>query len=165
MVAATRQSATTLVELAAVAAATCVVAALIYSAYRTYDVKRQVADGIAVGSELIPIVTELFHRHGEVPADLHAAGDPLAAQSHIVESVKIVDGRIDIVYSERADPAIAGRQVSLTPFETAGRTVVWVCGNQIPGAGLKPLGFAGGGLRSQQIPTTIERRYLSPHCR
>jgi hypothetical protein len=167
MAAATRQSAVKLVELAAAIAVTCILAAVAYSAYRTYEGKRQVADGIAVASELIPFVTEHFRRHGEVPTNLDAFGGslPRLPLGSIVRSVSVVDGRIDVVYDDQADAAIAGRQLSLTPFETVERSVVWICGNRIPDPGLEPLGFAGGGRSSVQIPTTIERRYLSRHCR
>lgn len=161
-----RRSAFTLGELAAVLAATSVVAALIYSAYRTHTVRSQVRAGIAVANELIPEVTEFFHRHGEAPATLEDAGlggeEPA---SPVVESVQVVDGRIDVLFGERADPAIAGRQISLTPYETANRGVVWMCGNQLPGPGLQPLGFASGARQAVQIPASIDARYLSAACR
>ena len=75
------------------------------------------------------------------------------------------DGRIDIIYGGQADSAIAGRRISLTPYETAAPDIVWLCGNEIPEPGLQPLGFAGGGCQARQIPTTIEARYLPPACR
>jgi hypothetical protein len=82
-----------------------------------------------------------------------------------VASVAISDGRIDIRYESGADPVIAGHTLSLTPFETASRDVVWVCGNALPGAGLEPLGFAGGAQRAVQTITTIDPRYLPSECR
>jgi len=87
------------------------------------------------------------------------------ASSTVVASVTIVDGRIDVLYGSLADPALAGRQISLTPYETVDRHVVWTCGNRVPGPGLEPLGFAGGGRTAVQLPTTIEPRYLSRSCR
>jgi len=160
-----RQSAFTLGELGAVLVATSVVAVLAYSAYRTYAVRKEVSAGIALANELIPAVTESFHRHGEVPATLEP---PLAYSEHVspfVESVTIVAGRIDVLYGAQADPSIAGRRISLTPYETVDGNVVWLCGNETPGPGLKPLGFAGGSRQAAQIPTTIEARYLSGPCR
>jgi hypothetical protein len=160
-----RRSAFTLGELGAVLAATSVVAALAYSAYRTYDIRKDVTAGIALANELIPAVTEFFHRHGEVPATLEPPLTHRASASPVVESVTVVGGRIDVLYGRWADPSIAGRRISLTPYETAGGNVVWLCGNQMPGLGLKPLGFAGGGRQAAQIPTTIEARFLSGPCR
>lgn len=138
-----RQSAFTLGELGAVLAATGVVAALAYSAYRTYIVRKEVSAGIAVANELIPAVTEFFHRHGEVPATLEAPVGRSEHASPFVESVTIVAGRIDVLYGAQADPSIAGHRISLTPYETVEGNVVWLCGNETPDPGLRPLGFAG----------------------
>jgi type IV pilus assembly protein PilA len=159
------QSAFTLAELGAVLAATSIVAALAYSAYRTYAVRKEVSAGIALANELIPAVTELFHRHGEVPATLEPSLAHAEHASPFVESVTIVAGRIDVLYGAQADPSIAGRRISLTPYETVDRNVVWLCGNETPEPGLKPLGFAGGSRQAAQTPTTIEARYLSGSCR
>ncbi len=164
---AVRRSAFTLGELAAVVAATGIVIAAGYSAYNSYRVTHEVAEGITVASELIPAVTEFYHRHGEVPSQpelAYPAGTALAS-SAVVGSVTVVDGRIDVLYGPQADPAIAGRQISLTPYETVDRHVVWICGNRMPGPGLELLGFAGGGRRAAQISTPIEPRYLPPSCR
>jgi hypothetical protein len=162
----TRRSAFTLAELAAAVAATCVVIAAGYSAYTTYRVKHEVAEGITVASELIPAVTEFFHRHGEVPTERELTYSVGAlAPSTVVGSVTVVDGRIDVLYGPLANPAIAGRQVSLTPYETVDRQIVWLCGNRVPAPGLEVLGFAGGGRTAAHVATTIEPRYLSRSCR
>lgn len=160
-----RVSALTLGELGAVLAATSVVAVLAYSAYRTYAVRNEVSAGIVLASELIPAVTEFFQRHGEVPGTLEPPLGHSAHASPFVESVTIVDGRIDVLYGERADPSIAGGRISLTPYETVERHVVWLCGNETPDPGLQPLGFAGGSRQAAQIPTTIEARHLPGRCR
>jgi hypothetical protein len=70
-----------------------------------------------------------------------------------------------LTFGNAASDAIAGRRLSLTPYETVSRKVVWLCGNAIPGPGLHPLGFAAGGPHAQQIPTTVESRYLPARCR
>jgi hypothetical protein len=162
-----RRSAFTLGELGAVVAATGIVIAVGYSAYNTYRVKHEVAEGITVASELIPAVTEFFLRHGEVPAqrDLTYPIGSALTSSAVVGSVTVIDGRIDVLYGPLADPAIAGQQLSLMPYETVDRHVVWICGNRVPGPGLEPLGFAGGGRKAVQLSTTIEPRYLSSSCR
>jgi Tfp pilus assembly protein PilE len=163
-----RRSAFTPLELVAVVATTAIVAALSYSAYRTYDVRGQVHEGLAAAGEIRPRVEEFFRRRGEVPTDLAAvtlqsSGSPEA--SEIIEAVTVVDGRIDILFGARADASIAGRTISVTPYETADMQVIWVCGNEEPGTGLVPLGFAGGGRQASQVPTTVEDRYLSSNCR
>jgi hypothetical protein len=160
-----RRSALTLGELGAVFAATSVVAMLGYSAYRTCAVREEVSGGIALANQLIPTVTEFFHRHGEVPAALESPLVLTGPSSTFVKSVTIVDGRIDVLYGAQADPAIAGRHISLIPYETAVGHVVWLCGNETPEFGLEPLGFASGGRQAVPLPTTIEARFLSGTCR
>ena len=159
-----RRSAFTFVELIAVVGATTIVVALAHSVYRTYRVRAQVAEGIALAAELIPPVTEHFRRYGEVPAEVPTPGAAVPANT-VVEAVDVVDGRIDVVYGERTDPVIARRRLSLTPYETADAHVVWICGNRAPGPGLMPLGFAGGGRQAVPIATAIAPRYLTRDCR
>ena len=164
----TRRSAFTALELVTVVATTAIVAAVAYSAYRTYQVRAEVDDGLAAASEMMPYVDDFFRRHGEVPPDLDALRPHAAASLEggaVVETVNVVDGRIDVLFGAGADPSIAGRRISVTPYETADMQVVWVCGNESPGPGLVPLGFAGGGRQASQEPTTIEDRYLSSDCR
>ena len=163
-----RRSAFTPLELVAVVATTAIVAAVGYSAYRTYDIRDQVQEGVSAAGEIMPHVEEFLRRHGEVPTDLaalppHSSGSPEA--NAVVEAVTVVDGRIDVLFGASANPSIAGRTISVTPYETADMQVVWVCGNEAPGLGLVPLGFAGGGRQASQVPTTVEDRYLSSDCR
>jgi type IV pilus assembly protein PilA len=162
-----RRSAFTLGELAAVLAATCTLGVLGHTGYRTHQVRSEVARAIAGASELIPAVTEHYRRHGEVPAQQNFEDAAVAAfaPTAAVSSVTIVDGRIDVLFGPLADPAIAGRRISLTPYETVDRHVVWVCGDRRPGPGLEPLGFAAGGRSAVPLATTIEPRYLSQPCR
>jgi type IV pilus assembly protein PilA len=149
-------------------AVTAVVAAAAVSAYRTYRVRSEIAHTVELSSSIRSRVAAAFHKTGLPPASLEEAGlaaDSRGALWEYVESVEVVDGRLDIRFGDRASGAIAGRTLSLTPFETAGRDVVWVCGNEPPSAGLAPLGFAAGGRRAVQPVTTIDRRYLPSACR
>ncbi len=157
----------TLVELVIVLAATLVIGAVGASAYQTYTVRAEIAAAIALASPAVDNVTATFRRTGTPPIDEHAAGlEPIADLSTTaVESIGVANGRIEIRFGAATDAAIAGRTLSLTPFETATLHVVWVCGNQIPGVGLNPLGFAGGAQQAVQVLTTIEARYLPPTCR
>lgn len=158
----------TLIELVATLAVTALIAAIAYSAYRTYAVRDQIAATVVRSEPLQTRVAASFRRNGVPPGDAAEAGVPHDAGSALggyVASVAISDGRIDILYSDTADSAIAGQVLSLTPYETAGRDVVWVCGNALPGAGLEPLGFAGGVRQALQALTTINARYLPSACR
>jgi type II secretory pathway pseudopilin PulG len=155
----------TWIELLGVLAVTAVLGAVGTSAYRTYGVRAQIADAVLASAGYQRSVERAFRSTGLVPET--AAALPLAAAngSEFVDVVDVIDGRVDLQFGRFADAAIAGRRLSLTPFETASQNIVWICGNRVPGPGLKPLGFAGGGHQSVQVVTTIEPRYLPSPCR
>jgi type IV pilus assembly protein PilA len=158
----------TVAEVVAVIAVTAVVVALIASAIRTYSVRAQIGAVIDYAAQAEPAIAREFMRAGEAPADAEfdSFGGPHgAAGERFVGAITVSAGRIDVTFGNAADAAIAGRTLSLTPYETVELEVVWVCGNEIPEPGLKPLGFSGGGRQSVQIPTTVESRYLPPACR
>jgi Tfp pilus assembly major pilin PilA len=158
----------TAVELLATVAVTAVVAAVLASAYRTHVVRAQVAAAIAQTAATRARVEEAYAKNGEPPIDRRPAGlaaDPSSGTSGVVSAIEVDNGRIDISFGDAADPAIRGGFLSLTPYETAGREVVWVCGNKVAGAGLKPLGFAGGSVQAVQRVAGIEPRYLPTGCR
>jgi type IV pilus assembly protein PilA len=158
----------TLLELLIVIAVPGILGALATSAFRTYSVRAQIADGIQKAASWQRRTEHAFQPSGQVPTDTWQTDVPAGSvdpPSPYVDSVEVVDGRLDLTYGRQAHAAIAGRRLSLTPYETAGQEVVWVCGNEIPGPGLKPLGFVGGGRQAVQIPTTVDARYLPPTCR
>ena len=158
----------TLIELVIALAITGIVAALAVSAYRTYSVRAQVAEGLRLLENLQSPIIDAFELNDEPPADRLGANlstNPADTSARYVSSVNVSNGRIDLRFGNNAHPAISQRTLSLTPYETANLAVVWICGNQIPGLGLKPLGFAGGGRQAVQIPATVEARYLPATCR
>jgi type IV pilus assembly protein PilA len=155
-------------ELALVVAVTALVAGLGASAYKTYVVRREVTASVGFAADAQEHVTRAFKRYGEPPSDREASGLPSSrGDSHdrYVDWIDVVDGRVDLHFGNEADAAIAGRTLSLTPFETADLEVFWVCGNRVAGAGLKPLGFANGARQAVQVVTPIEPRYLPSTCR
>jgi type II secretory pathway pseudopilin PulG len=156
------------VELAIVLAVTALLIGLGASAYKTYVVRGQITQSLAVAARAQVQVAESFRRDGEPPADRVSAGlsrDGTADRGAYVDSLEVVDGRIDLRFGGGADPALAGRTLSLTPFESADRDVFWVCGNHLAGAGLHPLGFANGARQAVQVVTQIAPRYLPSTCR
>ena len=155
-------------ELAIVLAVTALIAGLGASAYTTYVVRGQISQSLALAAHAQRQVALAFERDGDPPANREAAGLSRTKsddQGRYVDSIDIVDGRIDLHFGDAADAAIAGRTLSLTPFESASRDVFWVCGNRLAGVGLRPLGFANGARQSVQVVTPIEPRYLPPSCR
>jgi type IV pilus assembly protein PilA len=159
-----RSSGFTLIELMIVVAIIGILASLAVSAYQTYTVRAQIAEGLnmAAGAK-VPIV-DAFTNDGVAPADRSAAGmspDATDTRGSYVSAVAITDGRVDITFSgPRAHQDIIGQTVSLTPYATGGSTVVWRCGNAgIPGGGAL---LPGG---ANHLPPTVQPRYLPSSCR
>ena len=158
----------TLLEGILALAATVLVGAVGATALRTYLARAEIEESVAFAKYAQDQITRSFRRTGSPPADGASAGfssDDLRDTGRYVAEIRIVDGRIDLVFGAEASGALEGRTLSLTPFETADGQVVWVCGSKAPGVGLQPLGFAGGGPLAVQPPTTIEPRYLPRTCR
>ena len=164
-----RQSGFAVLELAIVIAATLLVAALGVSIYRTYAVRAEITASIEEAGPAQRLVVAAFRENGAPPADAAATGIDATARGLLsiprVASLEVANGRIDLHFGADADAAIAGKTLSLTPFETADNEVVWVCGGRPPGVGLEPLGFAAGGAQAVAIATSIEDRYLPRSCR
>ena len=162
------QGGVTLLEGILVLGATVLIGAGGAAALRTYLVRAEIEESIAFAKYAQDQVTRTFRRTGWPPADGASAGfssDDLADPGRYVSEIRIVDGRLDLVFGAEASGALEGRTLSLTPFETADRQVVWICGSKEAGVGLQPLGFASGGPRAEQPPTKIEARYLPRACR
>lgn len=152
------------IELVIVIALAAVLVAIASSAYKTYTVRAQVRAGLARAESLQEAVAEAYLRRGEVLEDRTATGHAAPPLGSVLSALEVVNGRIDLRYGYMASVAIQGRLLSLTPYETVEREIVWVCGNRIPGLGLNPLGFPAGGRQALQIPSTIEPRYLPAEC-
>ena len=87
---------------------------------------------------------------------------PLAIDSRgsYVSSVEITDGRIDVTFGgPLSHQDIIGQTVSVTPYETAGNTVIWRCGNAPAPAG----NLLNGG--AAHVPPTLDVRYLPANYR
>jgi type IV pilus assembly protein PilA len=158
----------TQLEAVIVLAATLLIVALVVTAVRAYLVRAEIEESIALAKYAQDQVTRAFRRSGTPPADNASAGvadDYVDGAARYVAEMRVTDGRIDLVFGPDASAALEGRTLSLTPFETADRQVVWVCGSREPGVGLNPLGFAAGGPLATRASTTIDPRYLPPSCR
>jgi len=153
----------TLIELMIVIAIIAILASLAVSAYQTYTVRAQIAEGLsfAAGAK-VPIV-DAYTNGGVAPADRVAAGmSPTATDTRgsYVTSVDIVNGRIDVTFGgPLAHQDIIGTAISLTPYETTGNAVVWRCGNAPPPAGVLLNGGAG------HVAPSVDPRYLPSNCR
>lgn len=153
----------TLIELMIVIAIIGILASLAVSAYQTYTVRAQISEGLNFGAGAKVPIVDSYTNAGVAPANRVAAGmtpDATDSRGSYVTSVEVVNGRIDVTFGgPLAHQDIIGTILSLTPYETAGNTVVWRCGNAPPPPGVLLNGGAG------HVSPTVDPRYLPSSCR
>ncbi|MEO0998600.1 MAG: pilin [Pseudomonadota bacterium] len=159
----------TLIELMIVVAIIGILAAIAIPAYQTYTVRAQIAEGISMASMAKAPVVDAFLNDGEAPANRTSAGmspNAVDTQGKYVQSVQIVNGRVDITYGNDANAAVSGQAVSLTPYSVNQSSVVWRCGYAAaPPAPAVLMGQGSGGAVAAYVASTVPERYLPHACR
>jgi type IV pilus assembly protein PilA len=141
-------------------------ASLAMSAYQTYTVRAQIAEGINMAAGAKAPIIDAYNNDGEPPAGRPEAGmSPLATDTRgkYVASVDIDDGRVDVKFGNDAHAEIFDQTVSFTPYLSPGGSIVWRCGAAPVPSNTTPL--SGGGVVSEYQAPTIELRYLPSICR
>lgn len=156
----------TLIELMIVVAIVGILASLAVSAYQTYTVRAQVAEGISFAAGAKVPVVDAYTVTGAPPASRVEAGlsaDPTDTKGSYVSRVDIVNGRVDITFGNDAHPDIATKTLSLTPYVSGG-VVAWRCGNATPPGG-NEMSDSTGTLQADHKDPTVDPRYLPSTCR
>jgi uncharacterized RDD family membrane protein YckC/Tfp pilus assembly protein PilE len=97
-------------------------------AYRDYDVRTEVAQGMEATVRARSLIAEYIGQRGALPSDNRALGlpHPEAISARYVSSVRVAGGKVVITYGNHADTRIRGGHVVMAPIGNAA-VLRWQC--------------------------------------
>lgn len=164
-----RSSGFTLIELMIVVAIIGILASMAINSYQTYVLRAQVSEGINMATAAKPRIVEAFLNRGDAPQDRTEAGmtpNGTDTQGNYVQSIDIVNGRIDIAYGNASSASINARILSMTPYVSADGSILWRCGAaDLPAGSVGTMGQGTAGDVATYVPSTVPVQYMPNACK
>ena len=118
----------TLIELMIVVAIIAILAAIALPAYQDYVVRSQVSEGITLADGAKTAVWDYISNRGAMPATNASTGlpSPTSIVGSYVSQVDVTGGVIAATFGSKANQAIAGDTILMSPTTTGG-SIEWRC--------------------------------------